>query len=149
MKARWKIAVVLILLLAGGMKWITHDMSKTSSFLNAAYAGQVDVVQTMLKAGENVDAQDPKFNSTALILAAQQGHVDIVRLLLDNHADINAMTKHGQTALSQAAYNGHMDVVKLLIEHGAKLDARLRPSVLDAVHEHPDIVKILPVEQGK
>jgi ankyrin repeat protein len=147
MKTRWKIAIALILLLAAGMRWIVYDVSRHEAFLTAAYAGQTDIVGQALKDGESIDATDPRYGATALIFAAQQGHLETVKLLLDNHADMNVLSKLGQTALGQAAFNGHLDVVKLLLEHGAKLDARLRPGVLSAVADHPDIVKLLPAEE--
>ena len=56
---------------------------------------------------------------TPLHLAAWQGHVDIVRLLLDRGADVNARGDGGRTPLHYAAYWGHLDVVELLIEEGA------------------------------
>ena len=149
MKTRWKIALVFALLFAVGIRWVVHDVSRNSTFLRAAYAGQRDVVEKMLADGEKVDTKDPRYGGTALIYAAQQGHIDIVKLLLDNHADINAMSKLGQTALAQAAFHKHLDVVKLLLEHGAKLDERLRPGVLKSVEGNPELIKMLPPEQEK
>jgi len=43
---------------------------------------------------------------TALHLAAQEGCVDCVRLLLDHAADVTALTRHGDTPLSLAARHG-------------------------------------------
>ncbi len=64
----------------------------------------------------------------ALALAAQFGHADIVRMLLDGGEDPNRYNPIGvhshSTPLHQAAVNGHMDVVRLLTEHGARLDIK-------------------------
>ena len=64
----------------------------------------------------------------AIALAAQHGHVEIVRLLLDAGEDPNRYNPEGNhghsTPLHQAAFAGHEDVVRLLVEHGAKLDIR-------------------------
>jgi ankyrin repeat protein len=64
----------------------------------------------------------------ALALAAQLGHVEIVRLLLDAGEDPNRYNPEGNhghsTPLHQAAFAGHESVVRLLIERGAKLDIR-------------------------
>jgi ankyrin repeat protein len=51
---------------------------------------------------------------TALILASEQGNIDIVKLLLDNGADVNAKTTSGRTALIWARENRHENIVKLL-----------------------------------
>ena len=62
----------------------------------------------------------------ALAHAAQFGHTEIVRLLLDAGEDPNRYNPVGghshSTPLHQAALAGHFDVVKLLIERGARLD---------------------------
>ena len=55
---------------------------------------------------------------TALILACEHGHKDVVKLLLDHprseNIDINAKYFFGCTALIIACWTGHKDVVKLL-----------------------------------
>ena len=58
---------------------------------------------------------------TALMEAADEGHVEVVRLLLESGADINTQEDYGNgaTALMEAAGNGHVEVVRLLLENGA------------------------------
>ncbi|KAI1279211.1 Glycerophosphoryl diester phosphodiesterase family-domain-containing protein [Xylaria sp. FL0933] len=60
------------------------------------------------------------YGSTALHLAARDGKVDMIALLLQAGANINA-TDHprGWTPLSEAAVNGWAEVVQHLVEHGA------------------------------
>ena len=60
--------------------------------------------------------------ATALILAAQSGHVEVVRLLLEAGADKDVADDDGATALMEAAYRGHVEVVRLLLEAGADKD---------------------------
>jgi ankyrin repeat protein len=64
----------------------------------------------------------------ALALAAQHGHADVVRLLLDAGEDPDRYNPDGyhahSTPLHQAALAGHLDVVRLLVERGARLDLR-------------------------
>lgn len=64
----------------------------------------------------------------AIALAAQHGHVEIVRLLLDAGEDPNRYNPEGNhahsTPLHQAALSGHEDVVRLLVERGARLDIK-------------------------
>jgi ankyrin repeat protein len=64
----------------------------------------------------------------ALALAAQHGHVDIVRLLLDAGEDPNRFNpkgNHGHTTpLHQAVWSGHDGVVRLLVERGARVDIK-------------------------
>ena len=64
----------------------------------------------------------------ALALAAQYGHTEIVRALLDAGEDANRYNPPGShahsTPLHQAALAGHLGVVKLLVERGARLDMK-------------------------
>ena len=64
----------------------------------------------------------------ALALAAQFGHTEIVRLLLNAGEDPNRYNPMGthshSTPLHQAASAGHYDVVRLLVERGARLDLK-------------------------
>ena len=55
---------------------------------------------------------------TALIVAAQNGFADIVNVLLDHGADVNAKMKDGATALIAACRRGYTDIVTLLLENG-------------------------------
>jgi ankyrin repeat protein len=70
----------------------------------------------------------PAQRQLALAFAAQYGHAEIVRALLDAGEDPNRYNPRGahshSTPLHQAALAGHLDVVKLLVEHGAKIDAQ-------------------------
>jgi len=56
-----------------------------------------------------------------LISAAQKGDIDIVRILLDNGANINFKDNYGDTALMWASIEGHTDIVQLLLDMGANL----------------------------
>ena len=71
---------------------------------------------------------DPLSRHRALALAAQHGHVEIVRLLLDAGEDPNRYNPDGNhthsTPLHQAALAGHAAVVRLLVERGARLDIK-------------------------
>lgn len=63
----------------------------------------------------------PSHHSTALHLAARRGHVEVVKLLLAQGADVNAQDISGRTPVMLAALGGvHKDLVFLLIrDYGA------------------------------
>ena len=64
----------------------------------AAEKGDMDEVERLLAAGANVDARTtggfPR-NSTPLSIAAFYDHLDVMRLLLDRGADIEARDNKG------------------------------------------------------
>ncbi|XP_065334532.1 uncharacterized protein LOC135935876 [Cloeon dipterum] len=58
---------------------------------------------------------------TALQLAAESGNVDLVKLLLENNADLTHADKVGRTPLHLAAESGNVDLVEWLLKNNADL----------------------------
>jgi ankyrin repeat protein len=71
-------------------------------------------VELLLEKGAEVDLQGTYEGFTALMTAASEGLVDIVRVLLEHGADPSLVDKDGDTAASFAQQNGHAEVVALL-----------------------------------
>ena len=96
------------------------------SLAAAAGLGRIDDVKTMLP---KADAHD---RHRALALAAQNGHPDVVSVLLDAGEDPNRFNPSGTHAhtppIHQAIAAGHLSVVKLLVDRGARLD------IQDTIH---------------
>jgi Ankyrin repeats (3 copies) len=88
----------------------------------AAALGRIDEARRLLAGASSEDRH------LALTLAADSGHVEIVRLLLDAGEDPNRYNPVGghshTTPLHQAAGGGHEEVVRLLVERGARLDLK-------------------------
>jgi ankyrin repeat protein len=66
------------------------------------------------KADANAKMAD---GATALIAAAQHGHLEVVQTLVAAQADVNARATDGATALMIASQNGHSDVAEFLRRH--------------------------------
>ena len=57
------------------------------------------------------------------MIASQNGHFQVVELLLKEHADINhQQMKNGWTALMIAGQNSHFQVVELLLKENANIN---------------------------
>jgi ankyrin repeat protein len=67
------------------------------------------------------DAEVNKKGWTPLHYAATNGNDDIVKVLLDHSAYIDAGSPNGTTPLMMAARGGHLSTVKLLLDEGADL----------------------------
>ncbi len=87
------------------------------------------------------------YRKTPLHVAAEFGHTDVIRLLLEHKADINSRTAMGFTPLHFAAMSGHSAAARLLIEKGCKLneknDFNITPIFLAASKGHIEIVELL------
>ena len=107
----------------------------SSDDLNKAFLSAIEIsnpnleaVRLFLESGADINSKDlnAKYNEnkTALILAASNGHYEIVKFLIDKEAELNAKDQHDSTALIYASRNGHFEIVKYLVENGAELNAR-------------------------
>ena len=84
---------------------------------------------------------------TPLMLAARQGKVDMLELLLANNASIDVTDKKGFTALSWAAQRGHQVIADFLLLYNADVDIptkeRLTALSLAAGKGHLGVLKAL------
>ena len=78
----------------------THVSDKNVKLLQAVKDGSFADVQILLVNGANPNI---KYNSSVpvLMLAANKGHTEVVKLLMDKGADVNAKHTDGRTALRQ------------------------------------------------
>ena len=112
----------------------------------AAEAGNLECCALLLEAGANKDAMAFRSRSRALHFAARSGHLDFVRLFLEE-GNLNVVDHSGKTALHLAAENGHLEVVKWLLKAGADKDAAVVGFVtalhLAAMQGHLEVVQLL------
>ncbi|KAJ7166318.1 ankyrin repeat-containing domain protein [Mycena crocata] len=90
-----------------------------SSLWIAACLNLGNIAWHFLEAGASPDGLEAH-DGNPLYVAAYRGHIEIVRLLLDQGADINGKGYYG-TALQAAAGEGHEAVAKLLTQRGAEI----------------------------
>jgi hypothetical protein len=57
--------------------------------------------------------------ATALVKSAENGQMEILKLLLDARCDVKAKTKSGTTALMTAYQYGHANILEALLTRGA------------------------------
>ncbi|KAM9436329.1 ankyrin repeat domain-containing protein 33B [Clarias gariepinus] len=102
------------------------DRNNRTGLMVACYHAYVDVVIALsLCPHLDVNSQDKEGN-TALITAAQAGHITVTNYLLNYFPglDLEKRNCHGFTALMKAAMQGRVDCVRALIMAGADLEAR-------------------------
>ena len=86
-----------------------------SVLMLAALKGNLQLVDKLIKKGGDVN----KTGWTPLHYAASNGHTDIISLLLEKNAYIDAESPNGSTPLMMAAMYGSTAAVKLLLQEGA------------------------------
>ena len=110
----------------------TKDGDKfTTPLIIAAHSGNLVSVKILLRykadreAGGTVKVDDQVIEGcTPLWAAAERGHLDIVKVLIEGNADVNGRNSLNSTPLKIAAYSGHLDIVCYLVENGADVNAR-------------------------
>lgn len=118
----------------------------------AAEAGRQAVVEQLL-AHDPLLLDLPGSNEcTALIRAAVQGHIELLRALLVRGADPRRRDASGAHALEGAAAKGHLAVVEQLLAHDAQLldlsgSGERTALIAAAGHGHVEVVRAL-LERG-
>lgn len=92
----------------------------------AATQGDVEQAKTLLAAGADPGANDPKFGLTPLSAAARGGHLEVVELMIASGLDVNVRDRDGMTPLHAASFFGRANTARALVQNGADLEARNR-----------------------
>jgi ankyrin repeat protein len=122
-------ATLVELLLKAGADVNTVTANNETVLMIAARTGVAAAVKTLLSHRADPNAREDHRGQSALMWAATEGHVEVVRALIEAGADVTARSKQGWTALLFAARDGRMDVVRALLDAGANANDSLeRPS---------------------
>lgn len=140
-------------LLDEGASVEARDETQRTALIAASYENHLEVARTLIAAGADVNAKDETEQSAYLISTAEVGDDPrLLRLTLENGADVRSLDSYNGTGLIRAADRGYVEVVKELLKTETNIDhvnnlgwtALLEAIILgggDA--EHVKVVRIL------
>ena len=96
---------------------------RATALMGAAAGGRIGLVSELLSRGAPVDQAHEESRLTALMYAAYGNHAEILRLLVQHGADLEARDRSSSTALYHAAAGLHLEAVRALLELGAQVSS--------------------------
>uniref|UniRef100_A0A3P9IJF0 E3 ubiquitin-protein ligase MIB2 n=2 Tax=Oryzias latipes TaxID=8090 RepID=A0A3P9IJF0_ORYLA len=113
--------------------------------IEAAHGSAVKVRELVQKHPDKVDIKNQ--GKTALQVAAHQGHMEVVKALLQANCSVEVKDEDGDTALHYAAFGNQAEIARLLLSKGANVNL-LNNSMCTALHiavnkGFTDVVRVL------
>ncbi len=101
---------------------LSTSIFANNAFVNIAGAGNLAQVEKRVNDGVDIDFKHSDTGKTALILASERGHTQVVEFLLNSRASVDSQDNEGKTALICASARSHIEIVKLLISNYADVN---------------------------
>lgn len=124
--------------------------------IKAAKSGDAERVSALLAHDKSLVKARDKDGSTPLHCAVWKGHQQVVALLLEAGADVNAQNENdhwGTTPLHAAAHANQGAIAQLLLDHGADVQATDRegrtPMFHTTFHKARAVVKVLEMHESR
>ncbi len=93
------------------------NLAGRTPLMFACRYGFIDIARKLLDSGADPEASPSLPEANALMAAAQGGHEDVVRLLLERGAKAKVLDGNGNTAIDYAQAAGHGKVAAILRTH--------------------------------
>uniref|UniRef100_A0AAQ4P5Q4 E3 ubiquitin-protein ligase MIB2 n=1 Tax=Gasterosteus aculeatus aculeatus TaxID=481459 RepID=A0AAQ4P5Q4_GASAC len=123
----------------------TEQDNPSRLVIEAAHGSASKVRELVLKYPDKVDIKNQ--GKTALQVAAHQGHMEVVKALLQANSSIEVKDEDGDTALHYTAFGNQAEITRLLLSKGANVNL-LNNSMCTALHiavnkGFTDVVRVL------
>lgn len=145
-------ASIVSLLIEKGAKVNTKDSREMTPINSAAAAGNVEIVEILVKAKASLESETYGLTPLAFAIAAKKP--ELVKRLVELGANVNHASKmNGQTALMGAILQGDAEMVQLLLSLKANPNAKMKdgstPMSMAKNGDLDDIVALLKKAGGK
>ena len=117
------------------------------ALISAVITDEIELVSTLLAAGEDANIRDEDDGRTAIFEAVDSGHVELVRLLLQFGAKVDVEDDDKVTPLMLIDEYTPLELVELLLKNGGKVNAVAKDgntALINAAHDaKPEVLKAL------
>jgi ankyrin repeat protein len=131
----------------GRFEFDSKDSDDRTALWWAAKHGWEMATRSLLDAGSAAINSQSKYHGTPLYVAAKEGNLAVVEVLLERGAETEGQGVYYTNALKAASCGGHKEIVELLLDKGADIDVELGSegnALQTAAHEgHGEIVTLL------
>ncbi|XP_029106286.1 protein TANC2 isoform X1 [Scleropages formosus] len=130
------------------VSYSTEGLSSALASLRNLYTPNIKVSRLLMMGGANVNYRTEVLNNAPILCAhAHLGYMDMVNLLLEFGASVDATSESGLAPLGYAAASGHLPIVTALCRRRAKVDHLDKNGQCALVHAalrgHMEVVKFL------
>ncbi|XP_063402201.1 ankyrin-2-like [Mytilus trossulus] len=126
---------------------LTCDVAyKNTVLIHCCFLGDIPFINWCINHGIDVNKCNLRGESP-LLVTAQEGHTEVMELLLDNKADIHKCEQNEISPLFIACFKNRTEIVKLLLDHNANIDKCRHngesPLVGACLNDNIEVVKLL------
>ena len=130
---------IINILLNNGAKAVGNNKDSGSAFHIIVTKNNMDLLMDFLeKFPENINHQD-KNGNTALMVAAELKNPEMMKILIENNADLTLVNKRGQTAYNIAQESIHEDSLRWLNYYLLKDKIMLHDKPTDVIRKRAKI----------
>ncbi len=90
----------------------------------AAQGDKPETAELLIERGAKIEESASSYGLTAFGEAAKYGRVQVMKVLIKHHADVNANGNNGVTPLMYAAQNRDVEAVRFLLANGARVNTK-------------------------
>ncbi len=119
---KYFLSILILLFITTNISFAQMPEYPKPKLIEAAMQGDMNLMQSLIKQGHDVNLKEEHSDSTPLIYASALGHLKVVQFLIKSGANVNQPDVGGDTPLFFASQNGNTKIMDILIKAGANIN---------------------------